>query len=74
MSITSPHTAVHSPAGVRPVVKRIPILEPSAGEDRAAHEIRQPANAPEVSSCRNVVVSSPDLAGVVGAEPEQRTE
>jgi hypothetical protein len=66
--------AVRPPARVLPLVERIAVLEPAAGEHGSSHEVRQAPDAPQVSSGGDVVVRTSELARVVRAESERASQ
>ena len=59
---------------VAAVVERVAVFEPGAGEHRSAHEVREPAQLPKVSSGRDVVVIASKFAHIVGAEMERQAQ
>ena len=66
VSMITPPLALVRSVALAPVVECVAVLQPAAGEDRSAHEIRQPAELPKVARRQDVVVVAADLAVVVG--------
>ena len=61
-------------ASLSPLLNASPFSSQAPGEDRSAHEIRQPAELVQVAAGQDVVVVAADLAVVERAEVERRAE
>ena len=71
VSLTTPSPAFVRPSGVLPLLERISVLEPAAGEHGSAYEVGQAADAPKVSAYDDVVLGAAQLARAVCTQPER---